>query len=107
MKKKSLVEVKPFDAKKEGFKGHSARYLWTVEDGVENFAMRVMEFEPGGHTSFHSHQEEHEIFFLEGKAAYVDEKKQETLLSVGDSIFVSQDEPHQFKNVGEGRLRMI
>jgi len=107
MKKKSLAEVKPFDAKKEGFKGHSARYLWTVEDGVENFAMRVMEFEPGGHTSFHSHREEHEVFFLEGEAAYVDEKKQETRLSAGDSIFVSPDEPHQFKNVGEGRLRMV
>lgn len=107
MKKKNLEEVEAFEATQEGFKNYSARYIWTAEDGAENFAMRVMEMRPGGQTSFHNHREEHEMFFLEGETAYVDANKQETRLTAGDSIFVPSDEFHQFKNVGDGRARMI
>ena len=29
-----------------GFKGMTANWLWTKEDGMDHFAMRLMEFEP-------------------------------------------------------------
>ena len=107
MIRKHFSEVKREESKKEGFKGFFARYLWCKDDGCPNFAMRLMEIEPGGHTSYHSHLEEHQFYFLEGEPAYVDEKGNEINLNVGDTLCVPPDEPHQIKNVGDTVMRMI
>jgi quercetin dioxygenase-like cupin family protein len=107
VKKKSFSDVAPVQIDKEGFKGMSARYLWSTDDGCPNYAMRLMEFEPGGHTSYHFHTEEHEFYFLEGEAAYVDGNGLETRMAPGDTIYCAPDEPHQIKNVGATKMRMI
>jgi quercetin dioxygenase-like cupin family protein len=107
MKKKHVSDVKPIEVNKDGFRGMSARYLWTKDDGCENYALRLMEFEPGGHTSFHSHAEEHEFYFLEGEPAYVDADGKQTLLVPGDTIYTAPNETHQIKNVGSTTMKMI
>ena len=107
MKRKHLAEVKPAEVNKEGFSGMSARYLWTADDGCPNYAMRIMEFEPGGYTSYHSHLEEHEFYFVEGEAAYVDGDGNEIRVSPGDGIYCPPDEPHQIKNVGKTTMKMV
>jgi quercetin dioxygenase-like cupin family protein len=107
MKKKNLSDIIPVQIKREGFKGMTANYLWSTDDGCKNFAMRLMEFEPGGHTSYHFHVEEHEFYFLEGKAAYVDGDRKEIPVSPGETIYCASDEPHQIKNVGTTKMRMI
>ncbi len=107
MKKKHYSEVERTEIGKEGFKGFFARYLWCKDDGCPHFAMRMMEIEPGGYTSYHSHLEEHEFFFLEGEPAYVDGNGNETKINVGDTIYVPADEPHQVKNLGNTMMRMI
>ena len=66
-----------------------------------------MEFEVGGHTSLHGHPEEHEVYFLEGKAPMVDGNGKETRLRVGDFAYISPNELHQFKNVGSTKMKMI
>ena len=83
------------------------RFLWTKDDGCRHFAMRIMEFEPYGHTSYHAHREEHQFFFLEGEPAYVDAQGNELRLKVGDTIYVPADEPHQIKNVGDTVMKMF
>jgi quercetin dioxygenase-like cupin family protein len=107
MKKKNLTEVNPSEIKNEGFKGMFARYLWSTDDGCKNFAMRVFEFEPGGYTSYHSHLEDHEFYFLEGEPAYVDADGNEIRLAPGDTIYCPPEEPHQIKNMGKTKMRMI
>ena len=107
MKRKHIAEVAPVAVNKEGFKGMSARYVWTAEDGCPHYALRIMEFEPGGCTSRHSHLEEHEFYFLEGEGVYVDGEGGESRVSPGDSIYCPPDEPHQIKNVGSTRLKMV
>jgi len=107
MIRKHYSEVERMESKKEGFKGFFARYLWCKDDGCPNFAMRMMEIEPGGHTSYHSHLEEHQFYFVEGEPAYVDANGKETKLDVGDTVYVASDEPHQIKNVGKDVMRMI
>jgi quercetin dioxygenase-like cupin family protein len=107
MKKKHFSDVPREEIKKEGFRGMFARYLWSTDDGCPNYAMRIMEFEPGGHTSYHGHAEEHEFYFLEGEAAYVDAEGNETRLHPGDTLYSKPDEPHQIKNVGNTLMRMI
>jgi quercetin dioxygenase-like cupin family protein len=93
--------------KKEGFMGMGARFLWSKDDGCNNFAMRIMEFEPHGHTSYHSHLEEHEFFFIEGEPAYVDAEGNELQIRAGDTLYVPPDEPHQIKNVGDTVMKLI
>lgn len=90
-----------------GFVGMNANWLWTTDDGVERYAMRLMEFEPGGHTSFHNHLEEHQFYFLDGDAIFVDKNGDEISLSPGDTLYCEPNEPHQIKNPGNGVMRMI
>jgi quercetin dioxygenase-like cupin family protein len=107
MKKKHFSDVPRQEIQKEGFQGMFARYLWSTDDGCPNYAMRIMEFEPRGHTSYHAHAEEHEFYFLEGEAAYIDSQGNETRLSPGDTLYSQPDEPHQIKNVGNTLMKMI
>lgn len=107
MIKKHSTDVGEIESKKEGFKGMQQRFLWTKDDGCSNFAMRLMEFEPHGHTSYHAHLEEHQFFFLEGEPAFVDSEGNEISLKAGDTIYVPPDEPHQIKNMGDTVMKLI
>ena len=104
---KHYIDVEAVENRKEGFQGMSARYLWSADDGCPNFAMRIMEFEPHGHTSYHTHLEEHQFFILEGEAVYIDGEGNEVRLKVGDTVFVAPDEPHQIKNNGDTAMKLI
>jgi quercetin dioxygenase-like cupin family protein len=105
--RKHVSELTGRKVEKKGFVGMTARYALTKDDGCRNYAMRVMEFEPGGRTAMHSHPEEHEIYFLEGEPAIVDRGGHETRLRVGDFVYVLPNEPHQIKNLGNTKMKMI
>ena len=107
MIRKHYTDIERIESKREGFKGMFQRFLWSIDDGCSNFAMRLMEFEPYGHTSYHAHLEEHQFFFLEGEPAFVDAEGNEIRLRVGDTIYVPPDEPHQIKNLGNTVMKMI
>jgi quercetin dioxygenase-like cupin family protein len=85
----------------------TARFALTKDEGCPRYAMRLMEFGPGGHTSKHAHPEEHEFYFLEGEPAIVDCDGKETRLKVGDFVYVLPNERHQIKNLGKTIMRMI
>jgi len=107
MKIKHYTEVELEDVDRAGFEGVKARYVITDKDGAPHFAMRVFEFEPGGHTSLHQHPEEHEIFVLEGEVTVVNNKGEEFQLRSGHTLFIPPDEPHQFKNKSERVMKLI
>lgn len=50
------------------------RWLITKEMGAPNFAMRLFEMKPNGHSPLHKHAWEHEVFVLEGKGQILTEK---------------------------------
>lgn len=104
---KHISEVPETKIDWKGYMGMTARFALTKDDGCPRYAMRVMEFEPGGHTSLHAHPEEHEVYFLEGEAAIVDGNGKETRLQVGDFVYMLPNELHQFKNVGSTRMKMV
>jgi quercetin dioxygenase-like cupin family protein len=104
---KHIAEIPETKIDWKGYMGLTARFVLTKDDGCPRYAMRVMEFEPGGHTSLHAHPEEHEVYFLEGEPVIVEGNGKETRLSVGDFIYVPPNELHQFKNRGSTRMRMI
>ncbi len=96
---KSSVEV-------EGAKDVEVRWLISKDDGAENFAMRMFELQPGGHTPLHTHPHEHEAFIIQGQGVFVYEG-QEHKFSVEDVIFVPPNKEHRFKNTGDSVLRLL
>ena len=90
-----------------GFQGMTARFALTRADGMPRYAMRIMEFAPGGHTSLHAHAEEHEFYFIEGEPAIVDGDGNETRLASGDVVYVAPYEAHQLRNAGAATMRVV
>ena len=97
------VEAKSAD---EGASKLKVRWLITKEMGAPNFAMRLFEMEPKGHSPFHNHPWEHEVFILEGEGIVVGETE-EKKFSAGDAIFILPNEKHQLKNNGEKTVKFL
>jgi quercetin dioxygenase-like cupin family protein len=97
------IEAKSAD---EGASKLKVRWLITKEMGAPNFAMRLFEMEPKGHSPFHSHPWEHEVFILEGEGLVVSEEG-EKKFRAGDVIFILPNEKHQLKNNGEKTVKFL
>ena len=90
----------------EGAKDVEIRWLISKEDGAENFAMRMFELQPGGHTPLHTHPHEHEVFIVQGRGTFVCEA-QEHEFGPENVIFVPGGLEHRFKNTGDSVLRFL
>lgn len=90
----------------EGASKLKVRWLITEEMGAPNFAMRLFEMQPKGHSPFHSHPWEHEVFVLEGDGLVVSEEG-EKKFRTGDAILILPNEKHQFRNNGEKILKFL
>jgi len=104
IEKSQNIAEKPVDV--EGAKDVEIRWLISKADGAENFAMRMFEFQPGGHTPLHTHPHEHEVFVLEGEGVFVFEGK-EYDFGPDYVLFVPPNKEHQFRNTGDGILRIL
>ena len=106
MKHVHYSEVEEEDIKMDGVEGTTVRWLIKDEDGAENFAMRLFTMQPGGHTPYHRHDWEHEVFIVEGRGALVHEGNEEEF-ETGHVIFVPAGDMHQFKNTGEKPVKFL
>lgn len=101
--KVSRLEDKPAI---EGHGGAEMREIITAKDGAPNFAMRVIEVKPGGATPAHSHDWEHEVFVLSGRAI-VKGGKEEKEIGKNSVIYIPPNEHHCFETVGDEPLRFV
>ncbi|MFA4876464.1 MAG: cupin domain-containing protein [Methanoregula sp.] len=92
---------------KPGFSGLQARFLLTAQEGCPRYALRLMEISPGGCTSFHNHQEEHEIYVIEGEGVLSTGSDSNSPLRAGDALLLQPCEFHQIRNTGKDVLKMI
>jgi len=106
MKISNFQEADLREVKDEGAKGVSIRWVISQDDGAENFYMRVFDVQPGGHTPYHQHRWEHEVFILEGEAEVVTENGPKKA-PAGTVVFAKGMEFHQFRNTGNGLMRFI
>ena len=106
MKVEKSSNISKCSVELDGAKDVEIRRLISKEDGAENFAMRMFELQPGGHTPLHTHTHEHEVFVLEGRGVFVCEG-QEHEFSAEYVIFVPPNKEHRFKNTGNSILRML
>jgi len=82
-----------------GAGGVTIRVLMGDNVGALNFTLRHFEVAPGGHTPYHTHPWEHEVFVLSGKGKVM-RKDGETEVGPGSFVFVPPDEEHAFANAG-------
>ncbi|MBP6876093.1 MAG: cupin domain-containing protein [Candidatus Eisenbacteria bacterium] len=100
------TEVAALPVAMEGAENVLIRNLITAKDGAPNFAMRIFDVLPGGHTPLHQHDYEHEILILDGEGE-VTEGKRIFTVSSGSVIFIRPGTPHQFRNPGEQAFRFV
>lgn len=104
IEKSSNIKKDPVEI--EGAKYVGIRWLISEKDGARNFAMRMFELQPGGHTPLHTHPQEHEVFVLEGDGTFVFEG-QEYPFGAEYVVFVPPNTEHRFMNTGDSVLRML
>ncbi len=106
MKHVHYTEVELEKPKEQGVKDVMVRWMISKKDGAENFAMRLFEIQPEGHTPLHQHDWEHEIFVLEGNGVTKNKTGEEAFCQ-GDVLFVPPLEWHQFANTSKETLKII
>ena len=84
----------------------TVRWVIGKPEGAPNFAMRVIEFQPGAVFARHQHPYEHEIFVLEGEGV-AEGPGGEIEMRPGVALYVPSDELHGYRNTGTGVLRFI
>jgi quercetin dioxygenase-like cupin family protein len=90
----------------EGAPGVTIRWLISKQDGAPNFAMRLFEVAPGGHSPLHRHEWEHEVYIVEGEGELDWEGERRTFTG-GDFIFVAPGMEHRFRNTGSIPLKFL
>lgn len=100
----SKIESEDVDEKEA--EGVKIRWLISKPDGAENFAMRLFDIKPNGHSAFHSHDWEHEVFVLEGKGI-VKLEDSEKKIGKGSVVFIPSKTKHSLINKGEKKLRFL
>jgi quercetin dioxygenase-like cupin family protein len=106
MKLASSTDVPKLPVEHEGAEGVTIQWLISKEDGAPNFAMRLFELEPGGHTPLHRHPHEHEVFVLAGHGVVVHEG-QSSPIQPEDVILVPGGTEHRFQNTSDTLLRFL
>ena len=107
MKVKHLSDVKEEIVTKANSKKTTVRWLITEDDGAKGFATRRFEIQPGGQVGLHKHQEDHQIFVLQGTCQLFDEKGNKVELNYGDAIYIPPNEKHGFENYGSETFAFI
>ena len=100
------MDVEAADVVMEGAEGVTVRWLISRGDGAPNFAMRLFEVAPGGHSPLHVHDWEHEVYILEGIGT-LEFEGEKNPFEEGYFIFVPPGREHRFVNTGAGTLRFL
>jgi len=83
------------------------RWLVGRRTGAKTYAMRHFEIKPGGIIPLHTHDEEHEIFVLEGEAKVLG-GNENLVAKKDDVVFVPSNLPHGYDNTeGTNLFRFI
>jgi quercetin dioxygenase-like cupin family protein len=98
--------VQPSEVHEKDIKGVSMKVVLSADDGAPNYVMRVFDIQPGGHTAYHTHAWEHEVYVLEGRGMVREGDKQHHL-EKGAFVLVAPNEAHNFTNTGDGVFRFI
>jgi quercetin dioxygenase-like cupin family protein len=103
---KNYHEVPAEEVTMAGAEAVTIRWLLGKDSPAANFYLRLFEVQPGGHSPYHTHAIEHEIFILEGQG-YINAKGTRHAVSAGSFALVEPNEEHQFENTGDAVLKFL
>lgn len=86
--------------------GAHKRIVISESDGAPTFVMRVFDVIPGGASSHHSHDFEHEVLILKGEGMLKNDGP-DIPFAEGSAIYVAPNETHQLVNTGRDTLRFV
>jgi quercetin dioxygenase-like cupin family protein len=86
--------------------GAQKRVVIGPNEGAPNFVMRVFDVPPGGASSHHSHDFEHEVYVLQGEAT-LKAPTGDMPVRPGSAVFIPANEQHQLRNTGKETLRFL
>jgi quercetin dioxygenase-like cupin family protein len=90
----------------EGAARIEIREVFTDREGAPTFAMRRFDVAPGGHTPFHVHAWEHEVYILEGEGELRTEDGVRRFRA-GDALLVPPNVRHQFAGTATAAMRFL
>jgi len=103
---KTYTDVAAENVTMAGAENVTIRWLLGKDSPAPNFYLRLFEVQPGGHSPYHTHASEHEIFILEGRGR-INAKGKDYPLAAGSFALVESNEEHQFENTGESVLKFL
>ncbi|MCU0236057.1 MAG: cupin domain-containing protein [Acidobacteria bacterium] len=103
---KTYTDVAAEKVTMAGAENVTIRWLLGKDSPAPNFYLRLFEVQPGGHSPFHAHPSEHEIFILEGRGR-INAKAARHDVEAGSFALVEPNEEHQFENTGDGVLKFL
>ena len=106
LKMMKALDVEASKVEMEGVEGVTIRWLIAKADGAPNFAMRLFEVEPGGHSPLHSHDWEHEVYIVDGSGELEFEGERKGF-GKGWFILVPPGREHRFLNTGDTVMRFL
>jgi len=89
-----------------GAEAVTIRWLLGKDSPAPNFYLRLFEVQPGGHSPYHSHATEHEIYVLEGQGR-INAKGRQHAIGAGSFALVEPNEEHQFENTGDSVFKFL
>ena len=89
------------------YKGVGIRWLTRPQEGAPNFAMRLIEFEPGVVFTPHQHSYEHEIYVVEGEGMVTNSEGDVDVMQPGKFFLIMPNEIHGYRNTGTQTLKFI
>jgi quercetin dioxygenase-like cupin family protein len=107
MKITSLDSVAKIVPDMAGAAGITKQIPISAADGSPMFSFRVFTFEPGGHTPYHTHPNEHLNYIIEGEGVLVSANGDEHKIKKGDFALVDPDEKHQYRNTSKDKTLVI
>ncbi len=99
-------EFEQTEVEGDGAQGVTIQWLIDESLGAPNFAMRRFVIAPGGHTPFHEHPWEHEVYIVRGEGKVLLDDGPVPFAS-DNAIFIPPDERHQFRNTGHEVVEML
>jgi len=103
---KTFADVPAEKVTMPGAENVTIRWLLGKESPAPNFYLRLFEVQPGGHSPYHTHPSEHEIFVLEGRGR-INAKGGSSPITAGSFALVEPGEEHQFENTGDTVFKFL
>lgn len=103
---KTYTDVAAEKVTMAGAENVTIRWLLGKDSPAPNFWLRLFEVQPGGHSPYHTHPSEHEIFILEGRGQ-INAKGCRHAVAAGSFALVEPNEEHQFENSGDTVLKFL